>query len=92
MPIFGLTSLFTFIFHYYGTPKNRGIEENVDKWLWRILMIAFPLFIASLFWLTEGYASDKLIHYPLVNGISFTHGFVNPEQMYNDGIRPNLAF
>ena len=92
VPILGLTSLFTFIFHYYGTPKNRGIDENVDKWLFRILMIAFPLFIASLFWITEGYASSKLIHYPLVNGLSFTHGFVNPEQGYNDGIRPNLAF
>ena len=92
-PILGLTSLFTFFFHYYGTPKNRGIDENVDKWLFRILMIAFPLFIASLFWLTEGFASPKLIHYPLINGLSFTKGFVSPDQAYEDyAFRPNIAF
>ena len=86
VPALGLVSLFTFIFHYYGTPKNRGIDEKTDKWLFRILMICFPLFIASLFWLTEAFANH--VHYPLINGLSFTHGFVAPDS----GNRPNIAF
>ena len=85
VPLFGLTSLFTFIFHYYGTPKNRGIDEKIDKWLFRILMISFPLLIASTFWFTEGYAN--MCRYPLVSGLSFTEGFVTPDKG-----RPNLAF
>ena len=86
VPSLGMVSLLTFIFHYYGTPKNRGIDEKTDKWLFRILMICFPLFIASLFWLTEAFAA--YCRYPLVNGLSFSHGFVTPDSEY----RPNLAF
>ncbi len=86
VPALGITSLLTFIFHYYGTPRNRGIDEKTDKWLFRILMICFPLFIVSLFWLTEAFAAH--VRYPLVNGLSFTHGFVTPDSEY----RPNIAF
>ena len=81
----GYISLFSFLFHYYGKGKDKGITENIDKWMFRTLMAAFPLFIISIFILTEGYA--YYCHYPLVNGISFTKGFVTPAS----GGSPNLA-
>ena len=35
-------SLFTFLFHYYGKGEDKGIDEKIDKWLFRSLAIAFP--------------------------------------------------
>ena len=70
-------SLFTFLFHYYGKGENKGISEKTDKWLFRSLMIAFPLLFLAILFLTEGFA--RYATYPLPNGISFTQGFVSPK-------------
>ena len=82
----GSVSLFSFIFHYYGGKEEKGISEHFDKWMFKALMAAFPLFLISIFFLTDGFAN--YVKYPLVNGISFTHGFVNPASAYG----PNIAF
>ncbi len=83
----GLTSyvsLFSFLFHYYG--KGKDIDEKMDKRLFIALAVAFPALIISIIYvLSEGFANH--ISYPLPNGISFTEGFVNP----NNG-KPNIAF
>ncbi len=70
-----------FILHYYG----RNIPEKLDKWLFRIMFIAFAAAILSLFLYTNGLA--PYLTYPLVNGISFTQGFVTPATGH-----PNIAF
>lgn len=82
----GSVSLFSFILHYYGGGEAKGITKEFDKWLFMALMAAFPLFLISIFFLTDGFA--RFVTYPLVNGISFTHGFVTPA----DGVNPNIAF
>ena len=84
--LLGPTALFTFLFHYYGKGEGKDIDEKIDKWLFRSLMIAFPLLILSIFYLTEGFA--PYVKYPLPNGLSFTHGFVAPNSMYST----NIAF
>ena len=81
----GPVSLFTFLLHYYVGKGNKGISENADKWMFKILMASFPLFIISILFLTEGYAAYQ--SYPLPNGISFSQGFVTPRTG-----QPNLAF
>ena len=81
----GPVSLFTFLLHYYGGGESKGITSNADKWMFKILMAAFPLFLISIFFLSEGFAG--YLKYPLVNGISFTQGFVTP----TNG-QPNIAF
>ena len=80
--------LFAHLFHYYGSPKTKGIPDIVDKWLFRGLMIGFPCLLASIVFLTEGFSNPNLITYPLVNGISFSSGFVRP----NGYDSPNIAF
>ena len=79
-------SLFTFLLHYYGRDESKGITEQIDKWLFRSLMIAFPLLFVSMMFLSEGFAN--YLTYPLVNGLSFTNGFVTPAS----GVSPNVAF
>lgn len=86
VPSFGAVSLFTFLFHYYGKGEVKGITPQIDKWLFRSLMISFPLFIASIFLLTEGYANH--LTYPIANGINFQKGFVSPASDYS----PNITF
>ena len=75
------STLFTFLFHYYGKGESKGITSFIDKWLFRSFMISFPLLIVSIFFLTEGFAN--YVTYPLVNGFSFTKGFVTPDQPSN---------
>ena len=70
-----------FIIHYYG----KNIPEALDKWLYRLLIGGFVLAFISLFIWTNGFA--PYLTYPLVNGISFTKGFVSP-----DNGKPNIAF
>ncbi len=82
----GSVSLFSFLFHYYGGGESKGITESFDKWMFKALMAAFPLFLISILFLTEGFAN--YVTYPLVNGFSFTKGFVRP----NSYERPNIAF
>ena len=76
-----LTAINCFILHYYG----RNLPEQLDKWLFRIQLIGFVLAAVFLFIWTNGLA--PYLSYPLINGISFTEGFVTPK----DGL-PNIAF
>ncbi|MBP3732945.1 MAG: prolipoprotein diacylglyceryl transferase [Bacilli bacterium] len=71
----------TFILHYYG----KNIPEKLNKWLFRVMFIGFAAAILSLFLYTNGLA--PYLTYPLVNGISFTQGFVTPATG-----KPNIAF
>ena len=61
-----MLSLETFIIHYYG----HNLPEKLDKWLFRILVVSFPLVFVFIFVLSDGYALH--LTYPLINGISFT--------------------
>ena len=76
-----LTAINCFVVHYYG----KNIPEKLDKWLFRILIIGFVLAFICLFVYTNGLA--PYLTYPLVNGISFTEGFVTPKTG-----SPNIAF
>ena len=76
-----LVALNCFILHYYG----KNIPELLDKWLFRIQLIAFVVAFFALYPYTNGLA--PYLEYPLVNGISFTKGFVTPANG-----SPNLAF
>ena len=71
--VLGVVSLETFIIHYYG----KNLPEKLNKWLFIILMIAFPLLFVAIFVLSDGYALH--LSYPLINGISFTGNIPTPE-------------
>ena len=77
-----LTAINFFILHYYG----KNIPEKLDKWLFRIIIIGFTAATIFLFVWTNGLA--EYLKYPLINGISFTEGFVTP----NSNTSPNIAF
>ena len=79
----GFVSLHTFLLHYYG----KAIPENINKWLFRILMVSFPIMFLFIFLLSNGFADYLNKSAPLVNGINFTTGWVTP---YNG--RTNIAF
>ena len=83
-----LVSINCFIVHYYG----KNIPEKLDKWLFRIQLIGFIVAAFSLFIYTNGLA--PYLSYPVVNGISFTNGLVNPYSTDGDGnpVSPNVAF
>ena len=76
-----ITAINFFILHYYG----KNIPENIDKWLFRIIIIGFTAAVVFLFVWTNGLA--PYLTYPLVYGISFTEGFVTPITG-----SPNIAF
>ena len=71
----------TFIIHYYG----RNIPEQLDKWLFKTIIIGFCSALFFFFIYTNGLAPS--LGYPLKNGISFTEGFVSPATG-----KPNIAF
>ena len=77
-----------FIVHYYG----RNIPELLDKWFFRIILIGFTASLVFFFIYTNGLA--PYIDYPIVNGFSFKHGWVNPlmTDERGDRISPNIAF
>ncbi len=79
--ILGVISLETFILHYYG----KNIPEKLNKWLFIILMISFPLLFVFIFVLSDGMALH--LTYPLINGISFTGDVPTPA-----GGRANITF
>ena len=79
----GFVSLHTFLLHYYG----KKIPENYDKWFFRTLMIAFPIMFLFIFLLSNGFADYMNKTAPLVNGINFQTGWVNP----HNG-KTNIAF
>ena len=76
-----VTAINCFILHYYG----RNLPEKLDKWLFRIQLIGFVVATVFFFVWTNGLA--PYLTYPLVYGISFTHGLVSPETG-----QPNIAF
>ena len=76
-----LTAINCFIVHYYG----KNIPEKLDKWLFRIQLVGYVVATFSLFIYTNGLA--PYLTYPLAYGISFSKGFVSP-----DNGTPNLAF
>ena len=71
-----------FIVHYYG----RNIPEQLDKWLFKFIIIGFSIAVVMFFVFTNGLA--PYLTYPFYNGISFTEGLVRPDS----GTSPNLAF
>ena len=70
----GYISLHTFLLHYYG----KKIPDNLNKWFFRALMIAFPIMFIFIFMLSNGFADYLNKDLPLFNGISFTEGWVRP--------------
>ena len=70
----GYISLHTFILHYYG----KKIPEDINKKLFIALAISFPLALFFVFILSNGFANYMNLEEPLVNGISFTDGWVTP--------------
>ncbi len=62
----------TFFFHYYG----KLMPMKLNTWLYRVMMISFWVAIVFMFIMSEGYA--PWLSYPLINGISFSNGFVDP--------------
>ncbi len=76
-----LVAINCFTVHYYG----KNIPEKLDKWLYILLMVCFTVAFFSIFLYTNGLA--PYLTYPLVNGISFTEGFVTPKNG-----SPNIAF
>ena len=72
-----------FIIHYYG----KNIPEKLDKWLFRITIIALVTGVVFFFIYTNGIAS--CFGYPLHNGFSFQEGIVRPNV---EDIKPNIAF
>ncbi len=79
-------SLFSFLLHYYGKSESKGVSEKADKRLFVALMVAFPLLFVSIFFMSDGFA--RFMTYPLVNGLSFSNGFVSPDSSNS----PNIAF
>ena len=72
----------SFILHYYA----KEVPEKLKKGLFYSVLGSALLLIIGLWLLTNSFA-DYLV-YPLVNGLSFEHGFVNPSSGYS----PNIAF
>ena len=77
-----IVSLETFILHYYG----KNLPEKLNKWLYRALVIGFPLLFVFVFVLTNGYAFHMT--YPLINGIAFNKEQPTPA----NGVSPNITF
>ena len=76
-----------FIIHYYG----RNIPEKLDKWFFKTIIIGFTASVFFFFIYTNGLA--PYLNYPLINGLSFKHGWVTPHSYDEDGkVSPNIAF
>lgn len=83
--LFGIAlpgGVISFIFHYYA----KELTEKLKKGLFYSILVSAFLLIAGLWLLTNSFAD--YLTYPLVNGLSFEHGFVTPDSGYS----PNLAF
>ncbi len=76
------TFVLLFVLHYYA----KEIPQDVDKFMFITLISSGVLTLFSLALLTNGIADHVL--YPLVNGLSFEKGFVNPSM---EG-KPNIAW
>lgn len=76
---------FSFTIHYYC----KKLDKDIDKKLFRMLIICVALITPSLFVGADAFANvcgDKFL---LPNGINFSHGFVSPKDWPNT---PNIAF
>ena len=86
--------LFTFLFgfsiiafyvsfrlHYWKV----NLPSNIKKILFIVFAVSIPLSIITLFYSFNGFA--EYFSYPLVNGLSFTEGFV-----YKNGFSGGIAF
>ena len=79
----GLCSfIYAFGIHYYA----KEVPEKLNKVLFYSIFGAFAFILIGLLLITNGVADH--IAYPLVNGISFTNGFVTPAS----AVKPNLAW
>ena len=76
------TAVLCFILHYYA----KELKPENKKFFFKTMLLGFLLTILGLWVLTNSFA-DYLI-YPMVNGINFTKGFVNPASAY----KPNIAW
>ena len=76
------SGVLAFMLHYYA----KELPEKLKKILFYSILGSAFLLIIGLILLTNGVAD--YITYPIVNGISFTHGFVRP----GSGYSPNVAF
>ena len=74
-------SLSTFVLHYY----SKNTPKEIDKWLFRSLMIAFPLMFVFVLLLSNGFAN--YLPTPLANGFIFSKDKISypPD-------KPNIAF
>ena len=77
-----LIAVNSFIIHYYG----RNIPIKFDRMLFYNIIAGSTLSLVFFFVWTNGLA--PYLTYPLINGLSFSHGFVTPDS----GSAPNLAF
>lgn len=77
---FAYISLHTALLHFY----SKTLSKTLDKWLFRSLVIAFPLMIIFMMVLTNGFADYVNADSPLPIGISFKEGLVS--------YSPNIAF
>ena len=82
--LFSATNLF--MVHYY----RKNVPEKLNKWLFRVMMIAFVLFVLSFFVCTNGYADYWT--YPLVNKISIKEGFTIPGMEISGGFNLTITF
>lgn len=80
-PLTLLAAINCFIVHFY----DKDAPELINKWSFRVIIIGFVSAAIFFFIYTNGLA--PFLTYPLINGISFTKGFVTPE-----GVRPNITF
>ena len=64
-----LVSINCFIIHYYG----RNLPMELDKWLFKTIIIGGVLSVIFFFVWTNGLA--PYLTYPLINGINFKEGF-----------------
>ena len=74
--------VYAFFTHYYA----KEIPEKLNKYLFGSIFVSVGAILLGLLLLTNGIADH--IPYPLVNGLSFSEGFVTPIT----GIKPNLAW
>ena len=76
-----LVAINCFTFHYYG----KNIPEKLDKGLFITQLVGYVVAFIAFFVYTNGLA--PYLSYPVSNGLSFSKGFVTPENG-----TPNIAF
>lgn len=83
--IFGFSfylAITLFISHYYG----KNIDEKLDKWFFRWMILGFVSSIIFFFVTLDGFADYINLAHPLANAISFKSGLAYP------GEKGSIAF